>query len=241
MRCATVRMKTALVLQLFMVFCSVCMDQTEAVAADLQEAFSPDVHASLRAMVASLTEQRLELRALRKESKEKIERHEAEIERLKKELEENKERQEAEIASLKKQLEVPQVAFSASLSDRSRNFGLFKTYTTLVFESVQTNIGNAYNSKTGIFVAPVKGAFHFVWYIYGNGGGKNSGASLVKNGERIFIAYQNGIHHHGTTSNGVTLLLESGDQVYVQQWPNTQIYDSINRHTTFSGHLLFTV
>ncbi|KAM9729390.1 complement C1q-like protein 4 isoform 2-T2 [Menidia menidia] len=223
MRCATVRMKTALVLQLFMVFCSVCMDQTEAVAADLQEAFSPDVHASLRAMVASLTEQRLELRALRKESKE------------------NKERQEAEIASLKKQLEVPQVAFSASLSDRSRNFGLFKTYTTLVFESVQTNIGNAYNSKTGIFVAPVKGAFHFVWYIYGNGGGKNSGASLVKNGERIFIAYQNGIHHHGTTSNGVTLLLESGDQVYVQQWPNTQIYDSINRHTTFSGHLLFTV
>ncbi|KAM9729397.1 complement C1q-like protein 4 [Menidia menidia] len=216
-------MKIALVLQLFMVFCSVCMDQTEAAPADLQEAFSPDVHASLRAMVASLTEQRLELRALRRESAE------------------NKERQEAEIERLKKQLEVPQVAFSASLNEQGRHYGIFNTFTTLVFESVQTNIGNAYNSKTGIFTAPVKGAFHFVWYIYGTGGGQTSGAVLVKNGERTFIAYQHGIHHHGTTSNGVTLLLESGDQVYVQQWPNTQIYDSINRHTTFSGHLLFTV
>ncbi|KAM9729394.1 complement C1q-like protein 2 isoform 4-T4 [Menidia menidia] len=214
-------MKIALVLQLFMVFCSVCMDQTEA--ADLQEAFSPDVHASLRAMVASLTEQRLELRALRKESKE------------------NKERQEAEIERLKKQLEVSRVAFSASLSDQHRHYGIFKTFTTLVFESVQTNIGNAYNSKTGIFVAPVKGAFHFEFYIYGTGGGQTSGAVLVKNGERTFIAYQHGIHHHGTTSNGVTLLLESGDQVYLQQWPHTQIYDNGSRHTTFSGHLLFTV
>ncbi|KAM9729392.1 cerebellin-1-like isoform 2-T2 [Menidia menidia] len=232
-------MKIALVLQLFMVFCSVCMDQTEA--ADLQEAFSPDVHASLRAMVASLTEQRLELRALRKESKENKERQEAEIERLKKQLEENKEKQEAEIASLKKQLEVSRVAFSASLSDQHRHYGIFKTFTTLVFESVQTNIGNAYNSKTGIFVAPVKGAFHFEFYIYGTGGGQTSGAVLVKNGERTFIAYQHGIHHHGTTSNGVTLLLESGDQVYLQQWPHTQIYDNGSRHTTFSGHLLFTV
>ncbi|KAM9729393.1 complement C1q-like protein 2 isoform 3-T3 [Menidia menidia] len=217
-------MKIALVLQLFMVFCSVCMDQTEA--ADLQEAFSPDVHASLRAMVASLTEQRLELRALRKESKALIE---------------NKERQEAEIERLKKQLEVSRVAFSASLSDQHRHYGIFKTFTTLVFESVQTNIGNAYNSKTGIFVAPVKGAFHFEFYIYGTGGGQTSGAVLVKNGERTFIAYQHGIHHHGTTSNGVTLLLESGDQVYLQQWPHTQIYDNGSRHTTFSGHLLFTV
>ncbi|KAM9729399.1 complement C1q-like protein 4 [Menidia menidia] len=214
-------MKIALVLQLFMVFCSVCMDQTEA--ADLQEAFSPDVHASLRAMVASLTEQRLELRALRRESEEKIERLEAEIERL------------------KKQLEVPQVAFSASLNEQGRHYGIFNTYNTLVFESVQTNIGNAYNSKTGIFVAPVKGAFHFEWYIFGLGGGQSFGAVLVKNGERIFIAYQAAIHHQGTTSNGVTLLLESGDQVYLQQWPHTQIYDNGNRHTTFSGHLLFTV
>ncbi|KAM9729396.1 complement C1q-like protein 4 [Menidia menidia] len=216
-------MKTALVLQLFMVFCSVCMDQTEAAAADLQEAFSPDVHASLRAMVASLTEQRLELRALRRESAE------------------NKEKQEAEIERLKKQLEVPRVAFCASLSDQHRHYGIFNTYTTLVFQVVQTNIGNAYNSKTGIFTAPVKGAFHFEWYIYGTGGGKNSGAVLVKNGERIFIAYQYRFSHHGTTSNGATLLLERGDQVYVQQWPHTQIFDNSNRHTTFSGHLLFTV
>ncbi|XP_072231733.1 complement C1q-like protein 2 [Leuresthes tenuis] len=147
------------------------------------------------------------------------------------------ESQGAEIETLKKQLE-GQVAFSAALTDSHRYFGPFNTFTTLVFRHVVTNIGNAYNDHTGIFTAPVKGAYHFEWYVSGQGG-PTSGAALVRNGERIFLAYEHQRYQFASSSNGATLLLESGDQVFVQQWHHSRIYDNQNHHTTFSGRLLF--
>ncbi|KAM4545494.1 complement C1q tumor necrosis factor-related protein 3-like [Odontesthes bonariensis] len=242
-------MKIALFLPLLLVVCAVCSvstDQTEALA--LQQSFSPDVHAALREMVASLTEQRMELRFLKKESAgyaAKSERQEAEIEKLKKQLEDHDtklEGQETETNKLKQQLKVSQVAFSASLlADGSRTLGPFNSFTTLVFSHVVTNIGNAYNQQTGIFTAPVKGAYHFEWYVGAHGGNEGSGGVLVKNGARIFVAYEHQTAGYGSSSNGATLLLERGDQVFVQQWPGTKIYDNENHHTTFSGHLLFIV
>ncbi|XP_072231727.1 complement C1q tumor necrosis factor-related protein 3-like isoform X4 [Leuresthes tenuis] len=218
-------MKMILFIPLLLVVLSVSTDQTEALA--LQQSFSPDVHAALREMIASLTEQRLELRSLKKESAGYAAKSE---------------RQEAEIKNLKKQLEVRQVAFSASLLvDGSTTFGPFNTFTTLVFKHVVTNIGNAYNQQTGIFTAPVKGAYHFEWYVGAHGGRHAAAAVLVKNGERIFIAYEYQRSSYGTSANGATLLLESGDQVFVQQWPNAILFDNNNHHTTFSGHLLFNM
>ncbi|XP_072231726.1 complement C1q tumor necrosis factor-related protein 3-like isoform X3 [Leuresthes tenuis] len=236
-------MKMILFIPLLLVVLSVSTDQTEALA--LQQSFSPDVHAALREMIASLTEQRLELRSLKKESAAKSERQEAEIKNLKKQLEEHDtklEGQETETNKLKQQLEVRQVAFSASLLvDGSTTFGPFNTFTTLVFKHVVTNIGNAYNQQTGIFTAPVKGAYHFEWYVGAHGGRHAAAAVLVKNGERIFIAYEYQRSSYGTSANGATLLLESGDQVFVQQWPNAILFDNNNHHTTFSGHLLFNM
>ncbi|KAM4546015.1 complement C1q tumor necrosis factor-related protein 3-like [Odontesthes bonariensis] len=242
-------MKIALFLPLLLVVCSVCSvstDQTEALA--LQQSFSPDVHAALREMVASLTKQRLQLRSLKKESAgnaAKSERQEAEIEKLKKQLEDYDtkfEGQETETNKLKQQLKVTQVAFSAALvADGHHHLGPFNTLSTLVFRHVVTNIGNAYNQHTGIFTAPVKGAYHFEWYIYGNGGHEPAGAVLMRNGARIFLAYEHQPSHVTSSSNSATLLLESGDHVFVQQWFHTKIYDNENHHITFSGHLLFTV
>ncbi|XP_072231729.1 complement C1q tumor necrosis factor-related protein 3-like isoform X1 [Leuresthes tenuis] len=239
-------MKMTLFLPLLLVVLSVSTDQTEALA--LQQSFSPDVHAALREMIASLTEQRLELRSLKKESAgnaAKFESQGAEIEKLKKQLEDYDTKlkgQETETNKLKQQLEVGQVAFSAALLvDGSTTFGPFNTFTTLVFKHVVTNIGNAYNEQTGIFTAPVKGAYHFEWYVGAHGGRHAAGAALMRNGERIFIAYEHQPSHYGTSANGATLLLESGDQVFVQQWHHSRIFDSQNHHTTFSGHLLFTM
>ncbi|XP_072231732.1 complement C1q tumor necrosis factor-related protein 3-like isoform X4 [Leuresthes tenuis] len=216
-------MKMTLFLPLLLVVLSVSTDQTEALA--LQQSFSPDVHAALREMIASLTEQRLELRSLKKESAGNAAKFES---------------QGAEIEKLKKQLEVGQVAFSASLSvDDRRTYGPFKSLSTLVFRHVETNIGNAYNQKTGIFTAPVKGAYHFEWYIGAHGSRYGAGAMLMKNGERIFLAYEKKSSHFGKSSNAVTLLLENGDEVFVQQWPHSTLFDDHNHHTTFSGHLLF--
>ncbi|KAI9526638.1 hypothetical protein NQZ68_037202 [Dissostichus eleginoides] len=62
---------------------------------------------------------------------------------------------ENQVEALKRDGEVKQVAFSASLlASGSATIGPFNTQTNLVFRNVFTNIGNAYNPNTGVFIAP---------------------------------------------------------------------------------------
>uniref|UniRef100_M3ZRY7 C1q domain-containing protein n=1 Tax=Xiphophorus maculatus TaxID=8083 RepID=M3ZRY7_XIPMA len=140
-------------------------------------------------------------------------------------------------------LVVKQVAFSASLlASGDGHIGPFNTQTPLVFRHVVSNIGNAYNPNTGFFIAPVRGAYHFEFHLHGLGHASYpTGAVLVKNGDPIFTAYEHQASYSVSPSNGATLLLETGDVVFLLQRQNTRIYDSQSHFTTFSGHLLFTV
>uniref|UniRef100_A0A671WDB0 C1q domain-containing protein n=1 Tax=Sparus aurata TaxID=8175 RepID=A0A671WDB0_SPAAU len=237
-------------------------DQTEAErreptnAADQQQRCTQDIHAVLREMSALLAEQRLEIRILQRENE--VQGAKLRVLELQK-TETDKQLQaqtaglisikartdvtENQVEALKRDGEVKQVAFSASLlASGSGTLGPFNTHTLLVFRHIITNIGNAYNPNTGFFIAPVRGAYHFEYYIFGHGHASHgSGAVLVKNGEHIFIAYEHQPSHYGSSANGVTLLLEVGDVVYMRQWHNSRIFDNENHHTTISGHLIFTM
>uniref|UniRef100_A0A3Q0RKJ8 Cerebellin 10 n=1 Tax=Amphilophus citrinellus TaxID=61819 RepID=A0A3Q0RKJ8_AMPCI len=220
---------------LLLLVCSVHTNQTEADYEVLEQRISnqqpclQDIHAVLRELTASLAEQKVKMAYLEKENQE--------IDDQLKEVE----RQKTEIDQLKLQSKVKQVAFSASQFDQGNgDTGPFNTQVTLVFKRVVTNIGNAYNPHTGIFTAPVRGVYHFEWHLYGYGDTR-AGGVLFRNGEHIFIAYEHPTSAYVSASNGASLLLEAGDQVSVRLCADARIHDNQNHHTTFSGHLIFTM
>lgn len=198
-----------------------------------QQSWPTDIHAVLMEMSEKLAELKYEISSLQRENEAQA----GELVTIKARttITEN------HVDTLRREGEGKKVAFSASLWASGHGYhGPFNTFTSLVFRNVVTNIGNAYNSNTGIFTAPVRGAYHFEMHIHGHGHPSySSGAVLVKNRHRIFIAYGYQSSNSVKASNSVTLLLEVGDVVFLQLWPHTRIYDNQNHHTTFSGHLLY--
>nr|XP_024659675.1 multimerin-2-like [Maylandia zebra] len=264
------RMKIIMFLPLLLLVCSVSADQTETAGqqscpqdfhAELRE-----LTASLAVQTERITvlqrenqvlsnqgaiEQQTEIDQLKLQSKEleaKLESQKTEMNQLKQLSEEQAgklktelQNQRTEANQMKQQQHVTQVAFSASLLEQGYgDTGPFNGRTTLIFKHVVTNIGNAYNPYTGIFTAPVRGAYHFDWKVLGRDS-THTGAYLFRNEEKIFFAYETQSTGWPSASNGASVLLEVGDQVSVRLWAGSRIYDNTEHHTTFSGHLIFTM
>ncbi|XP_052412461.1 cerebellin-2 [Carassius gibelio] len=140
--------------------------------------------------------------------------------------------------------ESTKVAFSATLSSSlgSKYFGPHAEATTLAYENAFTNIGNAYDTKTGIFTAPVKGVYFFNFVVF-NPDEEPTAVRLLKNGNPVVTASDNapGLDTEDTTTNSVSLLLERWDTVYLQLLEKRRVYTDSWRRNTFSGHLLFTM
>ncbi|XP_056100595.1 uncharacterized protein LOC130079375 [Rhinichthys klamathensis goyatoka] len=190
----------------------------------------------IRELTATVTEQKTNIRALETKLREEINKKNDEISNL-----------TLGQVELRKENRDRKIAFSASLMQSGSGYiGPFTTEITLMpkselgitYSKVFTNIGNAYNPITGVFTAPLKGAYMFRISVFGYGGTAAT-ATIVKNGERVVIADDLQATGRLSSSNGVVLILEVGDVVYVRLWPNTRIFDSQNNHCTFSGFLLF--
>ncbi|XP_048036099.1 uncharacterized protein LOC125261585 [Megalobrama amblycephala] len=205
----------------------------------------PDIHAALRELTATVTEQKENIRELTAtvtEQKGNIRELTATVTELRDEM--NKKNDEISNLTLsqvelRKENRDREIAFSASMMESGSGYtGPFTTEITVTYRNVFTNIGNAYNPITGIFTAPLKGAYMFRISVYGHGPTAAT-ADIVKNGQRVVVAHDHQPQNTLNSSNGVVLILEVGDVVYVRLASGRRIFDNENNHSTFSGYLLF--
>uniref|UniRef100_UPI0037E8A760 complement C1q-like protein 3 n=1 Tax=Semicossyphus pulcher TaxID=241346 RepID=UPI0037E8A760 len=129
------------------------------------------------------------------------------------------------------------VIFSAEAGPRGA-IGPFGSETTLVYQRVITNVGNAYSGSTGVFTAPFAGVYYFTIFHHA-GGTPGTELFLYRNNERV-VQTQDHPAVYETAHNGgnaVFLELQQGDQVYVRMGPDSHVYGS-SYHTTFSGFLV---
>ncbi|XP_025757671.1 uncharacterized protein LOC106097826 isoform X3 [Oreochromis niloticus] len=209
-----------------------------AQTSDPEQTCKPDINSVLREMSALLAELKAEIRHLQKENEAQAAKV-RELELQKTELDKLKEQQQAQAAKVK-ELELLRAEMDKLKQESQAQGGELITIKSRA-NITENQVEALKREAEGSFTAPVRGAYHFEFYVYGH----NShplGAVLVKNGEHIFIAYQHSTSPHSiSSSNGVTLLLEVGDVVFLRLWINAWIFDNENRHSTFSGHLLFTM
>ncbi|XP_021469682.1 uncharacterized protein LOC110530754 [Oncorhynchus mykiss] len=238
--------------------------RAEAALTHSQQTCQPDIHTVLREMSTMMAEQRVELRHTKTEleamearlraSESRLTDSESQVEELSKmneaqavklnSMETRSNITESHVEDLKRNSHDRKVAFSASLAapGQGGHTGPYNTAITLVYRNIYSNIGNAYNPTTGIFTAPVRGLYLFRFYIYGEGDSSVPTTTFLhKNGYQIATAHAHQASGGINSSNGVSLLLEVGDVVYMYLWAGRKIYDSEYRHSTFSGHLLFTM
>ncbi|XP_026064755.1 uncharacterized protein LOC113047605 [Carassius auratus] len=232
----------------------------------------PDIHAALRELTATVTEQKANIRDLEtrlrnsektaeqqtvileelnkkndaletrlRDSEKTAEQQTVILEELNKKTDDMSNLTESQVEELRKENRDREIAFSAALMESgSGHIGPFTTEITLTYRNVFTNIGNAYNPFTGIFTAPLKGAYMFSFSIFGHTTSSTpSTVSIVKNGERVVVAHAHQNQGAVNSSKGVVLILEVGDVVYVRLWSGRRIFDEQDKHNTFSGYLLY--
>uniref|UniRef100_A0A8C1QSB9 C1q domain-containing protein n=1 Tax=Cyprinus carpio TaxID=7962 RepID=A0A8C1QSB9_CYPCA len=204
-----------------------------------------DIHAALRELTATVTEQKANIRALEtrlRNAENTAEQQAVILKELNKKNDEVSNLNRSQVEELRKENRDREIAFSAALFQpgKGATVGPFTTEITLTYRNVFTNIGNAYNPTTGIFTAPLKGANMFNFSVYGHWNPSNpSTVSIVKNGEKVVVAHGHQDQYAVNSSKGVVLILEVGDVVYVRLWSGRKIYDNEHNHITFSGYLLF--
>ncbi|XP_041646491.1 multimerin-2-like isoform X6 [Cheilinus undulatus] len=130
------------------------------------------------------------------------------------------------------------VIFSAVIGGNGQHIGPFDTDTVLIYKTAITNIGNAYNTATGVFTAPVSGVYYFTLF-YNAGGEHGTFLILYKNNHVIVttagLETNNDPNDNG--GNAVFLQLQLGDQVFVKLLQDTHVYGN-DYITTFSGFLV---
>ncbi|XP_053180871.1 complement C1q tumor necrosis factor-related protein 3-like [Scomber japonicus] len=146
---------------------------------------------------------------------------------------------ENEVEELKRQnADQLKVAFSLGLTD-SGLIGPFDTDTTLKFSKVITNFGQVYSPITGLFTAPVRGAYYFSFTTVDNRSNVYRNVYVYHNDKRVLRSHNYSANRGESVSNSLVLQLEKGDVVYLVLPASCSVYDDTDDRTSFNGFLLF--
>ncbi|XP_037403524.1 complement C1q subcomponent subunit C-like [Pygocentrus nattereri] len=132
------------------------------------------------------------------------------------------------------------VAFSYA-SGLKGSLGPCNSNVIVPFHKKITDVGNAFNSVTGVFTAPRRGVYYFRFNLHGSSFFYSLAACLYKNHEKILDVTKSPRGWYKYVVGGATLLLRKGDHVYVKLKRRSQIHDDNGNHCTFSGFLLFSM
>lgn len=129
---------------------------------------------------------------------------------------------------------------TVSFSARALRIEDLNSWETVVFPDVANNRGGAYNSTSGIFVAPISGTYVFYCNILSKEHSYIELAVLVNEQIELLI-YSAGDDNLGVGSNMVVIDLEESDIVKVVKYGpwGTRPFYIHNTWSTFSGFLLF--
>ncbi|XP_053195823.1 liprin-alpha-2-like isoform X1 [Scomber japonicus] len=146
---------------------------------------------------------------------------------------------ENEVEELKRQsADQPKVAFSLGLTDDGQ-IGPFNTDITLKFSKVFTNFGQGYSQTTGVFTAPVKGAYYFSFTTLDNRGVVSTRVFLHQNDKKVLSIHNHNANGWENVSNSLVLQLEKGDMVYLVLPAGHTVFDDTRNFTSFNGFLLY--
>ncbi|XP_022082647.1 uncharacterized protein LOC110974963 [Acanthaster planci] len=130
------------------------------------------------------------------------------------------------------------VAFSASLGIRFEG----DQGDNIVFNEVETNVGDDYDAQTGVFTCSVSGVYFFTVSLTSLASTTRPWADLKKNGYRILGVYDNHAGYHHQPSNAVVTVLGVGDRVWLEFRNNGAGVDgNNNKLSQFSGFLIHEI
>tara|TARA_B100000424_G_C22537474_1_gene306689 strand:- start:5 stop:511 length:507 start_codon:yes stop_codon:yes gene_type:complete len=139
---------------------------------------------------------------------------------------------------------------------RSTSFTLNQTYTTLVYDKVDINVGNHYDNTTGIFTVPQTGIYEFGYTAIGSSTTTTYRYRLAKDGVTNFDTQHGGAGYYthrmdqaGTGTEYATnseyspyVSLTAGDKmsvmIYVDSGTQTGYATVDYRYTYFKGRLV---
>lgn len=134
------------------------------------------------------------------------------------------------------------VAFCATLENSipGPSNGESSNPSVIKFDTIMTNVGKGYNSRTGIFTAPISGTYFFTFsgLTYT---GQNMFLSLKKNGHNFLTAFgagDCGKCQYGMATNSGVIYLTKADQTWVELAGGLR-NDQNEHYTSFSGFLIY--